>query len=313
MTIKEIKHESVITQKEKRTVVKKLRAAAYCRVSTLAESQEESFEVQEKYYKDLLGRNPDKILVKIYGDQGISGLQAGKRPEFMKMMADCRAGKIDEIYCRSISRFARNFADLIKYIEELRQYGVIVHFEKEHFSTDDRNMEIVLKAMAIVAQEESNSISQSISWAIEQGARAGKPKRRAAYGYDRDPKTQKWTLNTKEAENVRMIFDLYIKGEKLSSIARIMNEKGPYRDEKNWTRTIVRYMLTNEVYIGDVLTHKNYTLDYLTKKHKRNKGERAQYLIKGHHESIVDLETFNKANEKVKENADEHRKNHPKS
>ena len=137
--------------------VTKKRLAAYCRVSTLQEEQDLSYEAQQKYYKTVFKDRQDCELVGIYGDEGISGRLAAKRPGFLKMIQDCRNGKIDEIHTRSISRFARNYAECVEYIRELHGLGITVYFEKENLKTDEKNVEMMLSIMAIISQEESNS------------------------------------------------------------------------------------------------------------------------------------------------------------
>lgn len=279
---------------------KKKRVAAYCRVSSLMEEQELSFEAQSKYYEVMLGRSPDKELICVYGDAGKSGLQADKRPAFQAMIAACRQGKIDEIYTKSVSRFARNYSECLEYARELKCLGVCIYFEKETFSTFDENIEMYFGVMAILAQEESNSISQTVTWAIRQRQRRGDPPLPSCYGYRRDSFVtdgiHKWHIVEPEAERIRLIFRLYLSGETVVSIVKKLKA---YENKKGtntlWTYEKIDYILKNVAYIGDLHCGKTYTLDYLSKRKKENHGERECYYICGHHAPIISKEDFEKA------------------
>lgn len=283
------------TEKVDIDLARKTRVAAYCRVSTLEEEQELSYETQRDYYKALFESNDNYYLVGVYGDQGISGLKADKRPQFQAMMKDCRNGRVDEIYTKSISRFARNFSECLEYTRELKSLGVIVHFEKEAFTTADENVDMIFAIMAIVAQEEVNSISQSICWAHEQRSKAGDPVMAARYGYRRDKKAtdgiHRWRIKENEAVRVRMIYDLFLEGHYHTAIAKRLNE---FEKEKGgdpkWTAARVSGILNSEVYVGDILTFKTFTPDYLSKTSKVNKGEKEQQYIKNHHPAIITRE-----------------------
>lgn len=299
--MKVIQHNVVAQRKDTPvTGTHKIRVAAYCRVSTLEEEQELSYEAQRDYYTALFQNDPSKILVGVYGDNGISGVQASKRPGFMEMIQNCRLGRIEEVYTKSISRFARNFAECIQFTRELKELGVIVHFEKEGITTQDENIEMVLTLMSIVAQEESNSISQNISWAVERRNKAGDPIRRAVYGYTRDHFTtdgvHQWHINMEEAKRVRMVYRYFLDGKSCGDICKTMiayeAKKGVTR---KWSDIAIRNMLRHEAYVGDLLTAKTYRVDYLTKKCKVNKGEREQHYIKNHHPAIISREDYDKA------------------
>lgn len=189
---------------------KVLRAAAYCRVSTLLEEQELSFESQEIYYKTFIRNNPSLTLVDVYGDHGISGLRMEARPELQRLIQDCMNGKIDVIYTKSISRIARNTAECQKILDLLHAKGVYVIFEKEHIKSNDERLRLVLKLLASFAQQQSNVQSQAIKWAIDNNAAIGRPVYKACYGYRKtSTKTErhKWIINEEEANNVRMITD----------------------------------------------------------------------------------------------------------
>lgn len=294
-------------------MTRKVRVAAYCRVSTLAEEQELSFESQRNYYKALFERNDRYYLVGVYGDQGITGLKADKRPQFQEMLRECRKGRIDEIYTKSISRFARNFSECLEVARELQSLGVIIHFEKEQFTTADDTIEMIFSLMAIVAQEEVNSLSQSISWSNQQRNRAGDPIRAARYGYRRDREPiegiHNWHINEEEAIRVRLAYDLFEKGKTQASIANELNAfEAEHGEKRKWTHQAVRNLLLSEVYVGDILTNKTYTVDYLTKKKKRNEGEMEQHYLKNHHPGIISREQ-----DAVVKETMERRKHHDKT
>ena len=162
---------------------KTIRVAAYCRVSTLLDDQDLSYETQEKYYKDLISKDNSMELVGIYGDHGISGLSAADRPEFLRLIADCDAGLIDLVLVKSISRFSRNTVECAEYLERLKQHGVEVRFEKEGLSSLDPRTEMILSIYSAMAQNESASISDNIRWAHKKQAEAGNPIRSAPFGY----------------------------------------------------------------------------------------------------------------------------------
>ena len=176
----------------------RLRGAAYCRVSTELEEQEGSFETQVRHYREKIGQSPDMELVGIYGDRGKSGLKASCRPELQRLLRDCRAGKIDLILTKSISRFARSMADCVELIRRLREWKVTIFFEKEGLRTDDRKSDLVISILAAMAQEESHSISQNMIRSYEQHVSEGRPCGRIAYGYARTEDGM-WQVNTAQA------------------------------------------------------------------------------------------------------------------
>jgi len=278
------------------SLANKKRVAAYCRVSTLEEEQELSFETQRDYYKAMIESNPDFYLVEIYGDHGKSGLNASGRPDFQRMIRDCKNGRIDHIYTKSVSRFARNASECLEYIRELQALGVVVHFEKEAFTTADDNIEMILSFLAILAQEEVNSLSQAQLWSHKKRNCVGDPMRYASYGYTRDKKPVKgvhhWHINEKEAERVKKIYELFISGHSYRAISREITKyeakNGKTRDK--WSPVMVKTILTSETYVGDILTNKTYKPDYTKKVAKKNNGEREQTYIKDHHPAIISRE-----------------------
>lgn len=296
--IRVIRHEAentVVKPKVNIDLAHKLRVAAYCRVSTLEEEQELSYEAQKDYYQALFAKDDKYYLVGVYGDQGVSGLKAAKRPQFQELLKACRNGRIDEIYTKSISRFARNFSECLACVRELKSLGIVVHFEKEGISTADENTEMILTFMSILAQEEINSISQNVGVIIQHRSRAGDPVRAASYGYVRDKLLSdgihRWHINTEQAIRIKMIYKLFLEGKRYGEIVEALADfEKEHGVTQKWTICKVKGILQSEVYAGDILTFKTYTADYLTKKIVRNKGEREQQYIKDHHPGIISRE-----------------------
>jgi DNA invertase Pin-like site-specific DNA recombinase len=268
-----------------------LRVAAYCRVSTLQEEQEDSYETQFAYFRKRIRADPSLQLVEVYGDRGISGLSTEKRPEFRRMMDDCINGKIDIVMTKSISRFARNLADCIASIRRLKERGIPILFEKEGLNTMDTGCDMLLSVLAALAQEESNNISQSIQWAHEYRNAAGRPIRPAIYGYRK--KKGKWEIYEPEAARVRLAFQLAGEGYFYQDILAALN-KLECQDQTDivWNQQRIYRLLINEVYTGNILTNKTFKPDLFASKLVKNVGQRHQYYIEGHHEALVDRETF---------------------
>lgn len=281
-----------------------IRVAAYCRVSTLMEEQELSFESQCEYYEKLICEEPGMILAGIYGDQGCSGLHAESRPELQRLLRDCRAGNIDLILVKSISRFARNAVECMEMVEELKMLGIAVDFEREGIRSDDVNFELVLKLLASAAQEESNSLSQAIRWSYDRNAELGQPTRICCYGYRKAPREKGaphvWEIYEPEAKMVREMFRLAGEGYHYRQIADYMNEMERESGQTTvWRPGRIRRMLLNEAYKGDILTNKNYTPDYLSGKVRKNKGQHTQFYIEGHHEPIIPPAEFDAVRQKI--------------
>lgn len=269
------------------------RTAAYCRVSTLSEEQELSFETQSSFYEQLIENDPTMTLVGIYGDQGFSGLKADKRKEFQRLIADCLEGKIDLVLVKSISRFSRNTVECMEYLKQLMEHGVAVYFEKEGLNSLDPKTEIILSIYASMAQNESCSHSENIRWAKRRQAELGDPIRGACYGYRVEKKkgkqTRHWVIVEEEAVRIRMMFNMAYQGYSLKEILKRLNKlEEDLESGDQWTPSRVQLALSREAYRGDILTDKHVILDYLTKKSVRNKGQVDQYYIEQHHDPIVD-------------------------
>ena len=275
---------------------KTIRVAAYCRVSTDLEEQNDSFELQKRHYTQLICSTPGWHLVGIYADQGITGTQRSQRMGFQRMMRHCEELKIDRILCKSISRFARNTMDLLDTVRILKEQNISVIFEKEGIDTLSLQSEFVLSTIAAIAQEESRSISENMIWSFKKRFEQGIPVFKRILGYNIEGKGVKGriTINEEEAVIVREIYDLALKGISYIEIARKMMRKGykTVRGGSEWTIDSVKGILINERYTGDVLCQKTYTVDYLSHKCKRNFGESPQYFIENHHSSIISHEVY---------------------
>lgn len=275
----------------------KKRVAAYCRVSTLAEEQDLSFETQCGYYEKLIANNPGMELVGIYGDQGFSGLEASHRKEFQRMLSDCEAGKIDLILVKSISRFSRNTVECMEILKKLKERGITVIFEKEGLNSTDPQTEMILSIFSSIAQNESCSHSENLRWAMRERAKMGDPIRPACYGYrnvkNKGDKHRHWEINEEEAKRVRYIFSLAYQAYTPTEILKKINEYEVTEGTGTvWHFTKVRTILCNEAYRGDILFGKSVKPDYLSKKQVPNKGQAEQFYMEKHHEPIIDPALF---------------------
>lgn len=268
----------------------KLRVAAYCRVSTDSEDQVNSFIAQVKYYNDFIRISDTMELVDIYADEGITGTSTEKRDEFNRMIRDCKLGKIDRVFVKSVSRFARNSLECIENIRLMKSYGTTVLFENDGLDTSNMNSEMILYIKSAFAQSESLSGSKRVSTAIRMRMETGKfVTTTAPFGYRLEDK--KLVVEPSEAETVRRIFDMYLHGCGISKIILALKESNP---ERTWTKEHIRYILRNEKYVGDSLYQKSFTPSVFPLKNIRNRGEVDQYYVSGTHEAIIDKDTFEK-------------------
>ncbi len=274
-----------------------LRVAAYARVSTEKDDQINSLANQRAYFENYIKKCPDWIFAGVYYDEGVTGTQTAKRAGFNKMIEACRAGEIDLILTKEVSRFARNTVDTLAYTRELRACGVGVIFINDNIDTRDGDGEFRLSIMASVAQEESRKTSERVRWgqrrAMENGVVFGN---NSIYGFTL--KNGQLTVNDDEAEIVRLIFYKYVCEDKGSHIiARELGEAGikPPKASGIWSGAEVLHILKNEKYVGDLLQKKYVTTDYLTHKKVTNNG--GKIYIRGHHTPIVDREMWDKARE----------------
>lgn len=287
---------------ENRDKYHQLRVAAYCRVSTEQEEQQNSYQVQIAYYTDLINRKKEWTLAGVFADEGISGTQTKKRTEFNRMIRMCKKKKIDLVITKSISRFARNTVDCLEYVRQLKDLGIGVIFEKENINTLKMTSEFMIALYGSFAQAESESISKNVSWGKEKAFREGKVpfqyKHLLGYRKGADGKPE---IVPEEAETVRLIFSLYLDGYTLLNIAQIlMNQKITTATGKSeWTKSAIQSILKNEKYVGDALLQKTFTVDCITHKVVKNNGERPMYLITDHHTPIIDRDTFNRVQQEI--------------
>ena len=271
------------------------KVAAYARVSTLNPEQEDSYEGQQRFYRDLINETPGWELTEIYADQA-SGLNTKKRTDFKRMMSDAKNGAFDLLLVKSISRFGRNTVDTISSIRELRSYGTEVRFQKESLSTASPQIEFILTVMASMAEQESLSISQNVQLAFQYKMKRGEWS--CAYstflGYDRTPEGE-IVVNEEQAKTVRHIYERFLAGVSLDHLAIEMNEEGCWLTGKGspvWEKGTLRKILTNPKYSGVVILQQTYTADVLTKKRKKNDGKVPQYRVENGIPAIIDKQTW---------------------
>ena len=277
---------------------RQLRVAAYCRVSTDDEEQLTSYEAQKNYYTDKIMTNKEWTMAGIFADEGITGTSARKRPEFLRMIRQCKQGKIDIVLTKSISRFARNTVDCLNYVRALKELGIAVIFEKENMNTLEIDSEILITMLGAFAQSESESISANVRWGIRQAMKEGKAtiQYKYLYGY-RKGDDSKPEIIPDQAEVVRKIYDLFLSGTPVRGIQEYLNANSipNINGEPKWARSAIDSILTNEKYCGDVLLQKTYIDDCINKKVKKNTGQLPMYLVQNHHEGIISRETFDAA------------------
>lgn len=274
---------------------RKIRVAAYARVSTDYEEQESSFESQVQHYTDYISGNPAWEFAGVYADEGISGTGIKKRERFKAMIADCRAGKIDMVITKSISRFARNTVDCLKYIRELKDLGIPILFEKENINTMDSSGEILITIMASLAQQESQSISQNVRMGHQYRMQQGKPMVTTHFmGYRMSPDKSSLVIVPEQAVIVRRIFREFLDGRSSAQIAEGLMADGikSPSGKDNWYPTCIESMLKNEKYMGDLLLQKWYVKDFISKKAVRNNGKFPKYYVENAHEPIVPKAIF---------------------
>ena len=271
-------------------IKKLLRVAAYARVSTGKDTMLHSLAAQVSYYSDLIQRNPEYEYAGVYADEGLSGTKES-RPEFQRMLKDCRDGKLDRILCKSISRFARNTVTLLSVVRELKALGVSVYFEEQNIDTMSGDGEFMLTILASFAQEESRSVSENCKWRVRKKFEQGIPTGFGMYGYT--VKNGSFTIVPDEAEVVRRIFRMYLDGMGSVRIMKaLIADNIPAPEGGLWNASVIMMMLRNEKYAGDLLLQKFFTNNHVEKKQCFNRGELPQYFVAEDHEPIIDRETF---------------------
>ena len=293
---------------------KKKKVAAYARVSTEKEEQEDSFERQVDHYTRLISGNPEWDLVGIYADPGITGTKAEKRPDFLRMIEDCRAGKIEKIMVKSVSRFARNTVDALNYIRELRDMNVSVQFESENIDTLTPGGEVLLTILAAMAEQESRTMSNNIKWAYQKKFEKGEVTLNTGLmlGYTKVGKDEDgravYEIVEEEAEIIRRIYREYLNGYTVTQIMRGLEADGvkTKRGSEKWHHNAITGILSNEKYTGNAYLGKTYKPDVLSKKRYRNDGEKApMYYAENSHPAIISTELFNMVKLEMERRKDE--------
>lgn len=288
--------------------VKRKRVAAYARVSSGKDAQLHSLSTQISYYNNYIGSRGDWELAGIYADEAMTGTKEG-RPEFQRLLADCRDRKIDMVITKSVTRLARNTLTLLETARELKSLGIDIYFEKENIHTMSMGGELMLTLLASFAQEESRSASENCKWRIRKMFEQGRPTTGNMLGYRlRDGLIQ---IVPEEAEIVRMIFTDFLAGMGRGAIAKKLTSMDiPARYSEFWSENTIHGILRNERYVGDLLLQKTYRLDHISKKTAMNHGELPMYLVRDNHEAIIDRETFGRVQQELKRRGQTYHREH---
>ena len=278
-------------------ISKRKKVAAYARVSRDTGRLAHSLSAQVSYYGTLIQGNPEWEYAGIYADFAVSGTDMRHRDEFLRLVSDCEAGKIDIVLTKSISRFARNTVDLLETVRHLKNLGIEVRFEKEHINSMNGDGELMLSILASFAQEESQSISENCKWGIRKRFQSGEigMANKHILGYQYDEEQKKYVIIPEEAETVRWIFKMYLDGISLRQMAKSLNETGLRTITGcRFTGTSLDVLVHNEIYAGDIRRQKSYMADPFTKSKVKNRGELPQYYMADCHEAILDRDTYAK-------------------
>ena len=298
MEVKVIKATTNVIDRSRAQSGEVLRVAAYCRVSTDSKEQLESYESQKKHYTDLINENMKWVLADIYADEAITGTGVAKRDNFKRLINDCLNGAIDMVLTKSISRFSRNTLDTLKYIRLLKAKNIAVVFEQENINTLTAEGELLLTILSAVAQQYVENLSDSVKFGLRAKMKRGELVGfHGALGYDYDKETKSIAVNIAEAEVVKYIFKRYIEGAGGMIIGRELENLGykTKRGSVSWGESTVVGIIKNEKYTGNLIQGKTFTLDSISKKRLGNKGESDQFYLEGHHEAIIDKDTYEKA------------------
>ena len=286
------------------SIPKLKRVAAYARISCGKDAMLHSLSAQVSYYSDLIQNHSGWQYVGVYADEALTGTR-DNRENFQRLLADCRAGKIDMVITKSISRLARNTVTLLETVRELKNMGVDVFFEEQNIHSLSADGELMLTILASYAQEESLSVSENQKWRVRHNFENGMPWNGTVLGYRYNQGT--FEIEPEEAEIVRFIFDSYSNGVGATTIAKMLDQKKvPTRYGNEWHDTSVMGILRNYTYTGNLLLQTTYSENHLTKRMVPNKGELPQYHISNSHEPIIDLEQFNAVQELISQRAEKH-------
>ena len=283
---------------------KLIRVAAYARVSSGKDAMLHSLSAQVSYYNNLIQNHPGWIFCGIYADEAVTGTK-DSRDQFQKLLADCRAGMVDLVITKSISRFARNTVTLLQTVRELKNLGVDVYFEEQNIHSLSSDGELFLTILASYAQEESRSASENQKWRVRDKFRNGIPWSGTILGYRYG--TDGYVIEPMEAETVRLIFESYLQGMGLVSIAKLLNAQSrTSRYGRPWGKSSIMRVLQNSTYTGNLLLQKTYSENHLTKRTRQNNGELPKYYIEDAHEAIIPLRQFNAVQEEIQRRAKKH-------
>ena len=280
--------------------IRKLRVAAYCRVSTELEQQQSSYDIQIEYYTRHIMQNPNWIFAGVFADDGRSATNTFRRDDFNQLMDQCLKGKVDMVITKSISRFARNTVDCISWVRKLKEKNVAVYFEKENLNTLDDSTEMILTILSSQAQEESRAISTNVKWGYARKFEKGESTRQRSYGFRKAP-TGEMCIVEEEAAVIRNMARWFLDGDSLERIKHRLEDAGieTTTGKKIWSTGTIYNILTNEKIMGDVLLQKTFTADYLTKRRVKNSGQQKQYYVKNHHEAIIPKTVYYKIQEEI--------------
>ena len=280
--------------------IRKLRVAAYCRVSTELEQQQSSYDIQIEYYTRHIMQNPNWIFAGVFADDGRSATNTFRRDDFNQLMNQCMKGKVDMVITKSISRFARNTVDCISWVRKLKEKNVAVYFEKENLNTLDDSTEMILTILSSQAQEESRAISTNVKWGYARKFEKGESTRQRSYGFRKAP-TGEMCIVEEEAAVIRNMARWFLDGDSLERIKHRLEDAGieTTTGKKTWSTGTIYNILTNEKIMGDVLLQKTFTADYLTKRRVKNSGQQKQYYVKNHHEAIIPKAVYYKIQEEI--------------
>ena len=294
---------TVSTTENIKTAHRQLRVVAYCRVSTKQEEQLNSYDVQKRYYTERINAEPDWTFVGIFADKGITGTSVKKRDEFNKMIRLCKRGKVDMIITKSISRFARNTLDCLKYTRMLKEIGVDVYFEEQGIHSTQPGAEFYITIYGSIAQSESENISANVKWGKAQSAKEGRVsfhyKRFLGYRKGEDGKPE---IDPEQAPIVKMIYERFLAGDSIEGIIAKLHEMGIPSPSGNatWQKSTVVSILSNERYKGDAIINKTYISDCITKQVRVNDGiQRPKYYVENNHPAIIDSATFARVQEEL--------------
>ena len=280
------------------------KVAAYARVSSGKDAMLHSLSAQVSHYSQFIQSHPGWQYVGVYADEAVTGTR-DNRAEFQRMIADCKAGKIDMVLTKSISRFARNTITLLANVRELKNLGVDVFFEEQNIHTMSADGELMITILASYAQEESRAVSENMKWRVRHNYENGLAWNGTILGYRYDKGT--YVIEPKEAKTVRFIFDSYVDGMGLMAIVKALNEnEQTSRYGNEWCTSSVMRILRNYTYTGNLLLQQTFSENHITKRRRQNNGELPMYHIQDSHEAIIPLERFNEVQLEIKRRADEH-------